>query len=91
MMFHARDLDEKTFIGDYCVSTVSLAIEHWGGMWYETYIFPAKDEEIGGWHEVWGIRYRTRDEAMSGHADTCEKLAAGELRTWDDKPLGVDA
>jgi hypothetical protein len=74
-----RDLALRDYIGDYAVSTVSLSIEHSGGTWYETYIFPAEGEEIVEWIEVWGVRYATRDEAAKGHADTCAKLKAGEL------------
>ena len=82
-----RDLDRKTFIRQYCVSTVQLAIEHHGGMWYETYIFPADGKQITGWLEVWGERYPDRGSAISGHEDTCRKLAAGELETWDGEKL----
>src|SRR5207248_9874464 len=78
-----RDLDEKTAIGGYLVSTVALRVEHHGGMWYETYIFPAKDGEITDWSEVWGVRYATRNEAIEGHARTCDLLRSGQLKTWD--------
>ena len=50
-----RDLDLKTYIGDYCISTVALTIEHHGGMWYETYIFPAdEDGNVLDWGELEG-------------------------------------
>ena len=81
------DFDEKAFIGDYCVSTVALSVEHHGGMWYETYIFPADGEEITGWSEVWGTRYATRDEALAGHERVCDDLRAGRLKTWDGEPI----
>jgi hypothetical protein len=79
MTFRARDLDLKEFIGDYCVSTVALSVEHFGGMWYETYIFPSDGKKITHWIEVWGTRYATRDEAVAGHAEVCERFRAGEL------------
>lgn len=91
MNFRDRDLNEKAFIDGYCVSTVALSIEHDGGMWYETYIFPAADGEITDWIEVWGVRYATRGEAVAGHADVCEKLRAGELETWDGEVLNPTA
>lgn len=83
----SRDLHEQTFIGRYCVSTVSLSVEHHGGMWYETYIFPADGKEITGWLEVWGVRYATRDEAVIGHEKVCDDLRNGRLTTWDEEVL----
>jgi hypothetical protein len=82
-----RCFDEKTYIGSYCVSTVELIFKHYGGMWYETYIFPADGEEITGWLEVWGERYATRDEAVAGHARVCDDLRNGRLTTSDDEVL----
>lgn len=71
------DLHEQEFIGEWCVSTVALSIEHYGGMWYETYIFPADGKEIIEWLESWGTRYRTRDEAVDGHAKVCALVRDG--------------
>jgi hypothetical protein len=71
------DLHEQEFIGDYCVSTVALTIEHHGGMWYETYIFPADGKKITGWLEEWGTRYRTREKAVEGHAKVCALVRNG--------------
>jgi hypothetical protein len=85
--FKKRDLDLKTFIRDYCVSTVALAIEHNGGMWYETYIFPADGKEITEWGEVWGTRYPDREAAEIGHEKVCAQLTAGKLETWDGEKL----
>lgn len=85
-----RDLHEQAFIGGYCVSTVALTVEHHGGMWYETYIFPADGEKITGWSEVWGERYATRDEAVAGHARVCDDLRNRRLRTYDDEVLEPD-
>lgn len=82
-----RDLDEKTFIGNFCVSTVDLAVEHHGGMWYETYIFPADGERITEWGEVWGVRYATRDEAVAGHEKVCDDLRNGRLTTYEGEVL----
>lgn len=79
-----RGLDLKSYIGDYCVSTVELRIEHHGGMWFETYIFPANGEEITGWSEVWGTRYATSQEAVDGHGEACAKLKAGELELYGE-------
>lgn len=78
-----NDMNEKAFIGDLCVSTVKLFSEHSGGMWFETYIFPANGEKITGWAEVWGERYATEDEAVAGHADVCSKLRAGTLEDYN--------
>lgn len=82
-----RDLHEQAFVGRYCVSTVALGVEHHGGMWYETYIFPANGEKITDSSEVWGTRYATRDEAVDGHRRVCDDLRSGRLRTYDDEVL----
>jgi hypothetical protein len=76
-VIRTRGLHEQEFIRDYCVSTVALSVEHHGGMWYETYIFPADGKEITGWLEEWGTRYRTRDEAVAGHEVVCRLLRQG--------------
>ena len=86
--FWERDLDKKTYVDvgekQYCVSTVALTIEHHGGMWYETYIFPAENGKIAKFLEVWGARYATRGEAEEGHVDAVEKLKAGKVDLWED-------
>jgi len=81
------DLRIQEFIGRYCVSTVGLAVEHHGGKWFETYIFPANGEEITGWLEVWGVRYATEAEARDGHEKVCDDLRNARLKTWDDEVL----
>src|SRR5205085_3381625 len=61
--------DHVTVDGDwFCVSTVKLSVEHHGGKWYETYIFPSNGKKITTWQEVWGQRYATQAEAEAGHA-----------------------
>lgn len=82
-----RRLQIREFIGRYCVSTVALSVEHHGGKWYETYIFPADGKEITDWLEVWGERYATRDEAVAGHEKVCDDLRKERLKTWDGEVL----
>jgi hypothetical protein len=81
------DFREVLYVGGWCVSTVALSVEHSGGMWYETYLFEAEGDEISDWCETWGVRYRTRDEAIEGHAKVCADLQAGRMTRWDDTPI----
>ena len=67
----------KDFIGDYCVSTVFLGLEHSGGNYFESYIFPAKDGELTSCGELDGKRAATYDEVMNHHQDFVEALASG--------------
>ncbi len=66
-----RDLDLKTYrkIGqnEYCISTVALTIEHYGGAWYETMIFPARNNKIESYGDIYSDRYATKEEAEAGH------------------------
>lgn len=63
-----RKIDNK----EYLISTVHLCIEHPGNMWYETMIFPARDEEVADWGELYGMRYHTIKEAEEGHKTLVE-------------------
>lgn len=87
-------MPDKYFFPDYCVSTIALSIEHYGGNWYETYIFPARNCDISEFMEIWGERYRTAEDALDGHLDVISKLNNNELRDWDNliiNPIGISA
>jgi len=53
------------------VSTVFLAVEHYGGMLFETMIFGHESDEEYQW------RYKTAKEAREGHAKVLEWVRSG--------------
>lgn len=61
---------KKDFVGNYCVSTICLSIDHWGFL-FETLVFPYNEEEITDWAEVDGRRTRTYAEAIKRHEEFC--------------------
>ena len=70
-------------VGKAWVSTVRLSVDHgYNGVpkWFETYIFPALDDESGvaSWSEIWGDRYTTEDQAIEGHESVMAQLRSGE-------------
>jgi hypothetical protein len=71
----------------YCVSTVQLAVEHPGGRWFETYVFPSNGRTITDWLEVWGERFVTEDEASARHTEVVAALRAGTLLDHNGDPL----
>jgi len=80
-----EDVVLKTYVGKVKVrvSTVFLELEHFGGMWYETMLFPeAKgDVKVECWYEE---RYATREEAERGHRRVLEKLRKGRWELIPD-------
>ena len=68
----AREFQLREDFGNMWVSTVRLPIEHHGGMWYETMIFPQ-----GSWCELFCERYTTQAEAEVGHAAVLRPLRTG--------------
>lgn len=78
-----RDLDLKTTVGDKQVSTVALTVEHFGGAWYETMIFPCDEAgTVTDFGELYMDRYSTREQAERGHEQIVE-----QLRARDAEPL----
>lgn len=71
----------------FCVSTVRLAVEHAGGMWFETYVFPSNGKDISDYGEVWGTRYRTEEEAAANHTRVVREVRDGKLLDYDGQPL----
>lgn len=72
------------FIGDHCVSTIFLCVEHWGGAWFESYVFPANGKEITDYSEVAGRRARTYEEVMQYHKAYADQLRAGIVPSYSD-------
>ena len=79
-----RDLDLKDYIelnGKwYCVSTVTLVVEHPGGMWYETMIFGSDGKAITDYSDRYCERYKTKREAQEGHKKVINGVSAGEIK-----------
>ena len=63
----------------YCVSTVGLTIEHYGGTWFETMVFASEDLKITDYAERFCDRYKTEAEAQAGHAKTVLLLEDGKI------------
>jgi len=80
-------MDLKTYVtvGDnqYCVSTVSLIIEHYGGTWFETMIFPSDGFKITEFTNKFCDRYVTEAEAHAGHSKTVSLLEEGKLELYE--------
>jgi hypothetical protein len=84
-----RRLLARDFVGDYCISTVFLEINHAyyeGGLThFETYVFPAKDGDISSYSNVWGERADSYDEAMAAHALAVKLVKQGKIEERDDQ------
>jgi hypothetical protein len=83
-----RDLDLKDYVatdgGEVCVSTVALIIEHHGGMWYETMVFPSANGQVTDWGELSCRRYPNKHMAELGHArEVSRRKAAYDARMED--------
>ncbi len=57
-----------SIIGETHISTVFLAIEHFGGHLFETMIFG------GGGYNLWQQRYYTYDQAEIGHQEAVDMV-----------------
>lgn len=69
-------------VGEFWVSTVWLGLDHsFSGngppLIFETMVFPAKDDEVTNWGELFGDRYSTKDAALQGHERVAEALRRG--------------
>lgn len=69
------------------VSTVFLELEHMGGMYYETMIFPQSSELISHFQE----RYKTQEKAEAGHQEVIRKIKDKEIHFQvTEKELIID-
>ena len=66
----------KNIFGTFVVevSTVDLEMEHMGGMYYETMVFPQEGNEEVSLKCHYQNRYRDKDDAIKGHEEVVKKL-----------------
>jgi hypothetical protein len=83
-----RDLDLKDYVatdgGEVCVSTVALTFEHYGGMWYETMVFPSANGQVTNWSDLYCKRYPSKHKAKLGHAREVSRRKAAHDARKDD-------
>jgi hypothetical protein len=89
--FRECDLDLKDYVatdgGEVCVSTVALTIEHYGGMWYETMVFPSANGQVTDWGDLFCRRYPNKHKAELGHArEVSRRKAAYDARKEGGTP-----
>lgn len=73
-----ENLDLKTEVNGWVVSTVRLSCDHgWGDipMWYETMIYRHVDTLIGLDFQDFQTRYHSVEEAKMGHDKTVQAVA----------------
>lgn len=72
------------FVGNHCVSTIFLTLEHNNGCHFESYVFEADGKEITNYCEVAGRRARTYEEVMEYHKDYVDHLRSGHVPGYGD-------
>jgi hypothetical protein len=73
------DLNLKTAVGNWVVSTVKLPFALTDEEQYETMVYPGKDGAIIRYKDVYLQRYRREEDAVKGHKQVCKLVESWSL------------
>jgi hypothetical protein len=78
----------EDYVGDYCVSTVHLGLNHQFGegppLIFETMVFGADGNEITSFMDLYCDRYSTEAEARAGHERVVAAVKDGTLEMYGE-------